>query len=83
MTKTVTKIRKEDSMNNIKQNVTTQLANGIKKQEMQYAQVVANPKSNEEDEKNIDEIVSEHEVNVSNQYELSDEVTKYKNQIVA
>lgn len=75
-------IGKEDSMSEIKQNVSDKVAKELKKREMQYAQTVANPKSNEEDEKNLDEIVNEHELNVSEQYELSDDIEKYKNQLV-
>src|SRR5699024_5129476 len=80
--KMINNIGKEDSMSEIKQNVASNVAKELKKREMQYAQTVANPKSNEEDEKNLDEIVNEHELNVSEQYELSDDIEKYKNQLV-
>ena len=63
-----TNIRKEDSMNNIKQNIPSH-AEDIFEQ-------------SREDAKSLNRVVNEHEVNVSNQYELSDEVDKYKNQIV-
>src|SRR5699024_10569797 len=80
--KMINNVGKEDSMSEIKQNVASNVAKELKKQEMQYAQTVASPKSNEEDEKNLDEIVNEHELNVSEQYELSDDIEKYKNQLV-
>ena len=63
-----TNIRKGDSMNNIKQNIPNH-AEDIFEQ-------------SREDMKSLNRVVNEHEVNVSNQYELSDEVDKYKNQIV-